>query len=356
MHEARRLFRAAFGLQQPSQYVPHASSRLAALDIGYILISTITSGQTLAQSWDEKRDDARLQNLQRDLARVMVSLARVPLPRIGSFRLDNDGYLRLDNRPISVQSTVHENEGLTIGMSRRTTFTSVKEFVLSQLAGYETRFLEQANATADREDAWYQMGALAAAKLTFPQLLRDDLCSGPFVLALTDLHRSNIFVDENWNITSIMDLEFACAWPVEFLHTPHWLEVQFINDVTPAGFAPRHTEFMEHIRREEKLQQGRDPNTESLSSIMQRSWDSGTFWIPIVLMHPVSFSELLSRRILKGYFECPDEDLDNGEVFRFYARLFRRNISGIIDRKLDDHKMYLDGLTQAFANATEDSS
>lgn len=45
----------------------------------------------LSESWDEKCDAARLQNLQGDLAKVMVSLSRVPLPRIGSFRLDSKG-------------------------------------------------------------------------------------------------------------------------------------------------------------------------------------------------------------------------------------------------------------------------
>jgi hypothetical protein len=30
---------------------------------------------------------------------------------------------------------------------------------------------------------------------------------GPFPLQLTDLHASNIFVDEDWNITCLIDLE-----------------------------------------------------------------------------------------------------------------------------------------------------
>ncbi|KAM3549085.1 hypothetical protein MY1884_008894 [Beauveria asiatica] len=351
-HEARRLFRAAFGLQQPSQYVSHPSSRFAALDISYLLLETVTSGQTLSQSWDEKRDDARLQNLQGDLARVIVSLARVPLPRIGAFRLDSNGYLRLDNRPISVTTAMHENEGLPLDLPRRTTFSSVKDFTLSQLAAFETRFLEQPNAIVNREDAWRQMASLAGAKLTFPQLFRDDLRNGPFVFSLTDLHRSNIFVNENWNITYIIDLEFACSLPVEFLQTPYWLDGGFIDQVTSAEFTPIHTEFMEHIRREEKLQQCRYPDTEPLSSIMEQSWASGTFWVPLALRDPVSFTDIFYHRILKGHFEFPDEELDNGAYLRFCSRLYRRNLPSIIDRKLDDRKRYMERLTEAFADAT----
>lgn len=92
----------------PTAFAPrvppcHHSSRLADLDIGYVLIQTITSGEMLPESWDEKRDDVRLQqNLQRDLASIILSLASIRQPRIGSFRLDGKGYRHLDNRPLNV--------------------------------------------------------------------------------------------------------------------------------------------------------------------------------------------------------------------------------------------------------------
>jgi Ser/Thr protein kinase RdoA (MazF antagonist) len=35
-------------------------------------------------------------------------------------------------------------------------------------------------------------------------------CAGPSFLQFTDLHASNIFVDADWNITGIIDLEFIC--------------------------------------------------------------------------------------------------------------------------------------------------
>ncbi|OAR01764.1 hypothetical protein LLEC1_06112 [Akanthomyces lecanii] len=353
-HEIRRLFLAAFGREQPSRYVSHTSSRFADLDIGYLLIETITSGKMLSESWDDARDAPRLHNLQGDLARVMVSLARVPLPCIGAFRMDSNGYVRLDNRPMSVTTTIHENEGLSLDIPRRTTFSSVKEFVSSQLAAFENRFFEQPNGVASYEDAWYQMASFAAAKLTFPQLFRDDLGNGPFVFSLTDLHRSNIFVDENWNITCIIDLEFACSWPVEFLQTPYWLDGGTIDQVTSVGFAPIHEEFMEHIRREEKLQQCNNLDTEPLSSIMQQSWANGTFWVPLALRDPVSFQGIFYKSILNGHFDFPNEELDNGAYLRFCSRLFRHDIPSIIDRKIDDQKSYMDRLTQAFADHAEE--
>lgn len=82
--------------------------------------------------------------------------------------MDSGGYLRLDNRPISVESTIYENEGLTPMVSRSTTFSSVKDFIFSQISTFETRFLEQLNAIVDRGDALYQMAGLTAARVALP--------------------------------------------------------------------------------------------------------------------------------------------------------------------------------------------
>lgn len=35
------------------------------------------------------------------------------------------------------------------------------------------------------------------------------------MFTLTDLHQSNIFVDNDWHITAIVDLEWACSRPIK---------------------------------------------------------------------------------------------------------------------------------------------
>ncbi|KAM3541973.1 hypothetical protein ARSEF1564_005142 [Beauveria bassiana] len=355
-HEARRFILSVAGYQQPTQYVCHNSPRFEKLDIGYLIIEMITTdrGIMLSESWPEKRSDARLHNLQKDMARIMVSMARHRLPCIGTFRMDSGGFLRLDNRPISVDSTIYENEGLPPVMSRNTTFTTVQDFINSQILAFEPRFLEQPNAINSREDAWHQMTGFAGARLTLPQLLQEDLNNGPFIFALSDIHRSNIFVDENWNITAIIDLEFACSWPIEFLQTPYWLECDFIEHVLPTEFLARNTEFIKHVKQAEELHQYGNSGTESLSSIMQRSSDEGGFWVPLALAHPVSFTQIFYERILKRYFGFLAEDFEKAQSFIFCSRLFRRNIPTLLDRKLDDRQKYLDALAEAFSDEKPD--
>ncbi|KAM3471731.1 hypothetical protein MY8738_009190 [Beauveria namnaoensis] len=349
LQHARRALMSILRLQQPSRYVSHTSTRFAALDIGYLIIETVTSGEMLSESWEENRDNPKLlENLQRGLARIMLSLASVNLPHIGSFRLDHNGYLRLDNRPWSVQTAVHENEDLPLDLPRQATLPTSKDLILSQLSAFDNRLLNQPNAVVSREDAWYQMTSLATAKLALPQLLRQEYVNGPFTLTLTDLHRSNVFVDGNWNITCIIDLEFACSWPIDFLQTPYWFDADFIDQISPDKFASRHSQFMKYLKKVEQLKDYRG-NEEPLSSIMNQSWEKGTFWIPLALRDAVAYTTIFYQKILPKYFNFPTEELNDGAYTRFCCCFWSPSVPSVIDGKLRDRDDHLTRLKQAFA-------
>ncbi|KAK2740930.1 hypothetical protein FQN57_005934 [Myotisia sp. PD_48] len=54
---------------------------------GYMLVEFVqeTTGKMLSCTWEEKKNDEKLRtNLYRDLSRIFLSLARIPLPKIGS--------------------------------------------------------------------------------------------------------------------------------------------------------------------------------------------------------------------------------------------------------------------------------
>ncbi|KAM3550518.1 hypothetical protein MY1884_008212 [Beauveria asiatica] len=349
----RRALLSTLGLQTPTRYVSHTSPRFAALDIGYLIIEMITQdqGEMLSESWEEYHTDARrMENLQRGLAKIMLSLASIELPRIGSFRLDRHGYLRLDNRPLDVPIIMHENEDLPLDLPRQTTFSTSAELVLSHLDAFDRRFINQPNAIVSEEDAWYQMTSLGGARLTLPQLLSQDLARGPFVLALTDLSRSNVFVDADWNVTCIIDLEFACAWPVEFWQTPYWLDADFIDQIDYDKLTARHIQFISLIKEEEKHAHYRGEK-EPLSSIMQTAWERGTFWINPALRNPVAFTTVFYEHILPRYFNFPENELNDGNYFAFCSRFWSPNIPAIIERKLEERKAYLDKLRKEFTPA-----
>ncbi|KAM3439878.1 hypothetical protein MY4824_002385 [Beauveria thailandica] len=351
---ARRFVLAALRLEQPSQLVPHHSADLADLDVGYLLIQTIESAKMLSISWDDKYKDTRLQeNLQRGIARVMLSLASasLPLPCIGTFRVDNRGYLRLDNRPLSIQSTMQENEGIPVNTHRRGIFTSVKDFVLHHIDAFSNRLLHQPNGIESRGDAHTQMASLAGATALFPQLFRREFNDGPFVFALTDLHRSNILVDDEWNIVSIIDLEFACSWPVEFVQPPFWLGGEAMDEVTITSFAALHDGFIGHVECEESLLPSAMRGQEPFSAMMRQGWKLGTFWVTLAVMHPIAFTEIFYDRILCDFMGTTREEMDKVD-YTFFARFWRKDIEHIIDKKLRDRDEYHEQLNVFFVDET----
>lgn len=75
------------------------------LESGYLLMDYVGNSevQMLSETWEEDHHhrDKRI-NLFRGLSRIMLSLSQKPLPRIGSWTLDQNGALRLSNRPLTL--------------------------------------------------------------------------------------------------------------------------------------------------------------------------------------------------------------------------------------------------------------
>ncbi|KAL1960681.1 hypothetical protein VTO42DRAFT_6511 [Malbranchea cinnamomea] len=82
----------------------------------------------------------------------------------------------------------------------------------------------------------------------------------PFVLTLTDLHPSNIFVDDGWHITAFIDLELACPVPIELQIPPYCLTCRTIDDIEHGEhletFEAIVTEFIDTFEEQEIKQNG----------------------------------------------------------------------------------------------------
>lgn len=96
--------------------------------------------------------------------------------------------------------------------------------------------------------------------------------NGHFHLQFTDLHASNIFVDENCNITCLIDLEWVCALPAEMLDVPYWLTDRGIDEIVDddlCEFDEVRQEFIEII--EEEVNMALKKHKPTLASIMRKS-------------------------------------------------------------------------------------
>ena len=90
-------------------------------------------------------------------------------------------------------------------------------------------------------------------RAVLPRFTDRRLRAGPFALSLTDLHQSNISVDDDWRITRIIDLEWACARPVEMLAPPSWLSGHGLEQIAfhSDEYARIHGEFVDRFEEEE---------------------------------------------------------------------------------------------------------
>lgn len=116
-----------------SYYTAHSTSQ--RLPTAYMLLEYIgpNTGKMLSNTWEKHRNDPmRRQNLFRGMSRLILSLARIPQHRIGSFQFQTDGTITLTNRPLPCSVIILENDGYFSCPLSLTSF-SLSSFPLSSL-------------------------------------------------------------------------------------------------------------------------------------------------------------------------------------------------------------------------------
>lgn len=269
----------------------------------------------------------------------MLALAKIPLQRIGSFTMDNQGVISLTNRPLRLQLHQLENEGIPTGISRGNTYTSTEPFLLDILACHDSRLRHQLNAVNSEADCQAQMAVLSTFRTILPLFVRRDLRSGPFILTLTDIHASNIFVDEDWNIKYLIDLEWACSLPMEMLHPPPWLSDEPFESLSPL-FEERYKEFLDVFKQEEALLFPTAQNRQT--GTMRQGWETGNFFYFLALESVTGLYFIFQRRIqplFNSSGKCPNETL---------SAYWGLDSERFIASKVEQKKEYDDKLKQAF--------
>lgn len=304
----------------------------------------------LSDSWATHllEDKARRQTLFRDLANIILSLNRTQLPQIGSLALNDDGVVSLKNRPLTLRLQTLENEGIPT-IPRDSTYQSVEPYILDLLQCHDNRIHYQPNAIHDLNDGQEQFAALTMMRGLLCQFVSRQYRNGPFVLTLTDLHPSNIFVDENWNITSLIDLEWACVFPIELQTPPYWLSGRPIDDIEHGEhlltFERIINEFMDAFEEQElKLQ---DSNAFQ-AQLMRTCWNRGSFWYFQAAHSPKGLLRVFNEHIQRRY--C--EEHCNQRVFdRTVGPYWCVGAEDFIQKKVAGEEEYKDRLRKRFSNA-----
>jgi hypothetical protein len=308
--------------------------------------------QMLSETWDEDRHkQAKRTNLFRGLSRMMLSLSQITLPRIGSWTLDSNGALRLSNRPLTLRLHQLENGGIPTNISRSLTYSAADAYYLDLLSYHDSRIRHQPNSISDAEDGRAQIARLTIMKALLPHFSNKELREGPFLYRLTDLHPSNIFVDSDWNIKFVIDLEWACSLPAETLRPPYWLTGCSVDEITGEHletFSEAYEEFVGVFGEEEKQIPPINNDHSYRTDLMRNGLQIGNFWYFHALDSPKGLFNLFSQHIYPR-FASPCQSKD--DFARVVSDFWAPDVERVLAAKLHDKEEYEKSLRQRFEDA-----
>ena len=297
-------------------------------------------GKMLSETWDEYCHDAgRKSRLFRGIAQILLSLARVPQPRIGSFCFNTtDCTVTLANRPLTCAMMKFENSGTQQITKPHQVYQNTESFVSDMLTLHDKQLLHDPHAVRDIEDAKERITIRLLLRAVMHHFIQRESRDGPFILQPTDLHQSNIFVDDDWNIKCLIDLEWICALPVEMLSAPYWLTSCSLDEITEEKYREYDVvrqEFMavleaesQNLPMEHRLE---------IAKTMEQMWANKGIWFWGCLQSVNAWIFIFEDHILKRF----SPNVDSVAHLTDCSAIWDDGIEGIVEAKAQDEKKYL---------------
>lgn len=170
---------------------------------------------------------------------------------------------------------------------------------------------------------------------------------GPFIFTLTDMHQSNIFDDDQWNITSLIDLEWGCSLPVELQGPPYWLSGRPIDGMPPGehleALGDMVAEFIKAFETEEALLVGKEQPLFQ-STLMRKCWETGSYWYLQAVNSPKGMFIIFNTHIQPMF--CAEHcktSLFDDVISSYWAR----DVDAVIHKKLKEEDGYKGELRNA---------
>ncbi|OJD12456.1 hypothetical protein AJ78_06952 [Emergomyces pasteurianus Ep9510] len=158
--------------------------------------------------------------------------------------------------------------------------------------------------------------ALARMRTICSNFFNRKLQHGPFVLTLRDLHASNFFVDDEWQVTKVIDLEWACSRPLEMQHHPYWLTNEAVDIVDENLYGKIRQDYMTAFQQEEEKM----TNGLFYMKLLNELWETGTFWYCLALYSITRICQIFNGRLKSKYSILDESAFEDG--FYFVAPTF----------------------------------
>ncbi|KAG5926928.1 hypothetical protein E4U42_002804 [Claviceps africana] len=156
---------------------------------------------------------------------------------------------------------------------------------------------------------------------------------------------SNIFVDDNWNVTCLIDLEWISALPREMLSVPYWLtncSIDGIIDDEYVTFDEVRKTFLKIMDLEsKKMQMEHDVN---ITDTMRDTWESKGVWFWACVRSINAWLFVFEDHILPKFSADQELIVDLKQVSTFW----HHNIDHVVKAKVDDEERYQAELRSLF--------
>ena len=166
------------------------------------------------------------------------------------------------------------------------------------------------------------------------------------MLTLPDLHQSNIFVDDDWHVVSVIDFEFAPVQPLQMVGVPHWLSGKSIGELIGPEldeYQVLYDTFVSILREEETAKQ----QGHSFSERLKEDWHSGRMWYNAALKSSNGFPIIFEQSLQPRYYPSFEPDAEVVTLMRLWGEDCEEFIAG----KLRDKAKYIERIRAIFAEA-----
>ncbi|KAM3466648.1 hypothetical protein NHJ6243_000703 [Beauveria neobassiana] len=246
--------------------------------------------------------------------------------------------IAVTNRPLHLYFHMLEIECIPSGIPRNRTYAETEAYISDLITVQDNKLRHQPNAMHDVTDCRKQLAALTALRAVMHHFIKSELRDGPFFYTLTDLHASNIFVDEYWNVVDIIDLEWAHSMPLQMQRPPFWLTSkgvdEFDNDAALSEYATVLDEYFQMYETEER----RRNRTDFQTSVYRDKWHRGSFWYFHAAAIPAAMYGLFNKRIQPLFNKEHARSTAVDDVLHYY---WGQGLDSFTARKLADKKQYL---------------
>ncbi|EGX93751.1 hypothetical protein CCM_02020 [Cordyceps militaris CM01] len=265
----------------------------------------------------------------------------------GSFNaaILHDDTVALNNRPLNLYMHMLENEGVASGIPRGRTYAEVDGYLSDLLSLQDAKLRGQPNAMFDVEDGRRQLAACAGMRAVLHHFVDPDTRQGPFYLTLNDLIQANIFVDEQWNVTSIIDLEWTHTLPAAMQSPPYWLTSKSVDGFHDQKDRQDLDEAVQEYLSMYEKEEVRRNRSRRQAAAQRGAWDSGGFWFFRAATVPKAMYNLFNWHIQPLFHQThPDESVFDEVLFSYWGR----RASAFVDDKMGERDKYVQELTKVY--------